>query len=72
MPIENENTVTIQNLVAVKGGVKDPHKSYVDSQNFQLTPDEVNSKVLKTHVQILSNIVHSTSKRHWFVERIIT
>ena len=42
MSIENESTDIIQNSVAAKGGVKEPHESSVDSQNFQLTFGEVN------------------------------
>ena len=40
MPSENENTNVFQNSVAAKGGRK-MHESSEDSQNFHLTPGEV-------------------------------
>ena len=42
MPTENESPVIIQNSVAAKRGVKELRKRSVGSQNFQLTPGEVN------------------------------
>ena len=42
MPSENENTIVFQNSVTAKGGEKETHESSGDSQNFHLTPGEVN------------------------------
>ena len=42
MPTENENTDIIQNSLDAKGEIKEPQKSSVNNQNFQLTSAEVN------------------------------
>ena len=42
MSSENENTNVFQNSVTAKEGEKETHESSGDSQNFHLTPSEVN------------------------------
>ena len=42
MPSEIENTKIFHNSIAAKGEEKETHQSSGDSQNFQITPGEVN------------------------------
>ena len=42
MPSENENTNIFQNSIAAKGEEKETYQNSGDSQNFQITPGEVN------------------------------
>ena len=57
MPTKNENTDIIQNSLAAKGEIKEPQKSSVNNQNFQLTSDEVNQSqgITDTYAE-MSNI----------------